>query len=102
MSSQEDGRHQRVIRENLNRVLLCLEEGMYRVVDPTQIDSQTVYNIFIQRERIKTDDNLTPENYLNAIGLMEKWYQERKLELPHPEWLNEVRSFWEVRLKDKE
>lgn len=98
MSRQEEEKHRLVIKNNLIDRLQLLEEKMNKFVDPSKIDAQTVFNFYIQQQRIETVDNMTPQNYLFAIEHYEGWYRERNLNFPDPEHLKRIRSYWQGKL----
>ena len=102
MRRKEEERTRRIIQDNLQTTLQVLEESINRVIDPSQVNAQTLFDYFLQKERIKTLDNMQPYNYLTAADHLEGWYRDRKLPYPHPERLEEIRSFWQERAGRKE
>ncbi len=101
MPIKEDERHRKHVKNNLEEVLVVLEESINRVVDPTKMDAQTLFDFFLQKQRVETLDHMKPKHYIAAMNNLEDWYKSKKIAFPYPEWLGEVRSYWQGRLTDK-
>lgn len=96
---QRDEQHKKIILKNLNDFLQILEDGMHEFIDPSKIDAQTIFRYFVQKERIATLDEMRPTNYLRAITQFESWYKDKNLPVPNPEWVEEVRTYWQGKMK---
>lgn len=98
LERQSAEQHKKIILENLNDYLQILEDGIHRFIDPSEINPQTVFDYFVQKERIATLDKMLPQNYLESINRFEKWYKDKKLPIPNSKWVEEVRTFWQSKI----
>ena len=96
---QVDQEHQAEIRRILTEKRQALVDHLYTLVDPAAA-LQTVFNLEstnIQLADPSTPVTLSPEQTLQALDATEKWYTDRELPYPQPNWLKEQREYWHGR-----
>lgn len=91
------------VRETMENKLTIFSDDLHSSLDPSTVSPHTLFEIMRLETRLNMEypaADLKPFQNVTIIDRVVRWYEEKGVQTPHKEWINECRDYWISKTSD--